>query len=942
MTPFHAIRLARLCAPTRPTRLDRRRADHQARLRFRPQWGLMALEDRRLLSSVFWSNSHGGDWDNPINWSTDKVPGASDDVTINVPGITVTHALGNQDAVHSLTSQDALNISSGSLSIGAASTISKTLSLSGATLSLAGNLTVSGLFTWGASAINGTGSVTMTTGGVAITGDTHEQVILDRVTLDNTGTGSWSGTANFVFADGAVFNNQAGASFTVQSDQSIFTVQGAAGVINNAGTFTKNSTTGTTTADGVAFNNTSTGTVNVSSGKLALDGGGTSNGAFHAASGALDLGGGVSLGAAATVSGSNISFSFGTNTDAGPLTSTSSLSFISGGTTTLTGTVNTSGATVTIANATADFDTNLIAPTIDLSGTLGGTGAVSVSSALNWNGGTINGPRTVTVPKGATLAFSLGPQEILDGATLNNAGTATWSGSDAIFLADGAVFNNQAGASFTMQTDRSIDNLQGAAGVINNAGTFTKNSTTGTTLIAVAFNNTGGTVNAQTGTITLGGGGTDTGGTLSASKGATIDLTGGSTITMTGTYRSSGAGTVALKSGTLNIGAGGATFNLAGSLFQWTGGTLNLGANTLTIASTATLNVAGSAAQSFSGTGSLVNQGTISYTGTGGLTITQPLDNTGTLAVHNATVTVSGPVTQVSSGTLTAGKWEVFGSSTVHATLSITTAGSVITTIGSQATVELSGLDSTFNNVDGLATNQGSFIVAIGRTFTTAGNWSNSGNLTLSGGTLTITGTVAQLSGTSLTGGTWTVNANSSLNFHGGSDITSLAGANVTLNGASANFAALANLATIGSTSSFSVLGGRTFTTTGNSTDSGRLTLGPASSLAVHGSFTETSTGKLTIQIGGTASAPTVGLITTGASGMVTLAGTLAVTSTVILGVGTRLTILNNQGNSAISGTFAGLPEGSTFTVTVGGTKMTLKISYVGGTGNDVTLTRIS
>src|SRR5262249_38697625 len=155
--------------------------------------------------------------------------------------------------------------------------------------------------------------------------------------------------------------------------------------------------------------------------------------------------------------------------------------------------------------------------------------------------------------------------------------------------------------------------------------------------------------------------------------------------------------------------------------------------------------------------------GTISYTGTGGLTIiqppNQPLNNTGTLAVHSATVTVSGPVTQIASGTLTAGKWEVFASSTVHSTLTITNAGSAITTIGSQATVELSGLNSTFTNISGLTTNQGSFIVASGRTFTTAGNWSNPGSLTLSGGTLTITGAVAQLSGTSLTSGTWTINA---------------------------------------------------------------------------------------------------------------------------------------------------------------------------------------
>jgi autotransporter-associated beta strand protein len=50
---------------------------------------------------------------------------------------------------------------------------------------------------------------------------------------------------------------------------------------------------------------------------------------------------------------------------------------------------------------------------------------------------------------------------------------------------------------------------------------------------------------------------------------------------------------------------------------------------------------------------------------------------------------------------------------------------------------------------------------------------------------------------------------------------------------------------------------------------------------------------------------------------------------------GTVFTILNNEGPDAVAGTFAGLPEGAVFAV--GGTS--LRISYVGGSGNDVTLT---
>ena len=135
---------------------------------------------------------------------------------------------------------------------------------------------------------------------------------------------------------------------------------------------------------------------------------------------------------------------------------------------------------------------------------------------------------------------------------------------------------------------------------------------------------------------------------------------------------------------------------------------------------------------------------------------------------------------------------------------------------------------------------------------------------------------------------------------------------------------------------SFSVLGGQTFTTKGNFTNRGSLTLGPASTLAVNGSFSETASAALTIQIGGTSASPTIGSITTASTGTVTLAGSLTVTSSVTPAVGSAFTIVNNEGSSAVSGTFAGLPEGAILMVN----GMTFQISYVGGTGNDVVLTR--
>jgi Ca2+-binding RTX toxin-like protein len=63
--------------------------------------------------------------------------------------------------------------------------------------------------------------------------------------------------------------------------------------------------------------------------------------------------------------------------------------------------------------------------------------------------------------------------------------------------------------------------------------------------------------------------------------------------------------------------------------------------------------------------------------------------------------------------------------------------------------------------------------------------------------------------------------------------------------------------------------------------------------------------------------------------------------------VGTTFTVIDNDGTDPVGGAFASLPEGATFQVTavtvVNGTTVTqtqsYRISYVGGSGNDVTLT---
>ena len=73
------------------------------------------------------------------------------------------------------------------------------------------------------------------------------------------------------------------------------------------------------------------------------------------------------------------------------------------------------------------------------------------------------------------------------------------------------------------------------------------------------------------------------------------------------------------------------------------------------------------------------------------------------------------------------------------------------------------------------------------------------------------------------------------------------------------------------------------------------------------------------------------------ASGPVTLAGALSLSGSSLQFTGDQVTIIQNNGAAAVSGTFSGLPEGATLNPGFGN----FQISYHGGDGNDVTLTAV-
>jgi len=127
---------------------------------FRPM--LEILEDRTLLS-VSWISTQSGFWDVGSNWSTGQAPTASDDVTINQPGVTVT--VRNAAAAGTLSGSDALTIASGgSLNIANASTFGGNVSVSsGGTLSASASTTLSG-------SLNNAGTLTVQAGTLTVSG----------------------------------------------------------------------------------------------------------------------------------------------------------------------------------------------------------------------------------------------------------------------------------------------------------------------------------------------------------------------------------------------------------------------------------------------------------------------------------------------------------------------------------------------------------------------------------------------------------------------------------------------------------------------------------------------------------------------------------------------------------------------------------------------------
>jgi hypothetical protein len=122
---------------------------------------------------------------------------------------------------------------------------------------------------------------------------------------------------------------------------------------------------------------------------------------------------------------------------------------------------------------------------------------------------------------------------------------------------------------------------------------------------------------------------------------------------------------------------------------------------------------------------------------------------------------------------------------------------------------------------------------------------------------------------------------------------------------------------------------------TGNLTVNGELAPGASAGLfVVGGDVTLSATDTLSIEVNGSTTAGT-DYDQLNVTGTVDLgSATLSTSGTITSSAGQVVTIINNDDTDAVTGTFAGLAEGAN--VTING--VPFKISYVGGSGNDVVL----
>jgi hypothetical protein len=277
----------------------------------------------------------------------------------------------------------------------------------------------------------------------------------------------------------------------------------------------------------------------------------------------------------------------------------------------------------------------------------GGAISIPTGGVFNWSGGTIIGDYQISA--GAALNLSGSNDLNLAGATIYNAGTATWTGTGQIKASAGSLVDNT--GTFNLQNDSTFYNYTGGgAAVFNNSGTIRKTVATGQTVISPLNSgwtlNNSGLIDIQTGVVSSQSQfNLNAGGTYSGAGETRVD---GGVATMNGSNYITAGNPIELANGTMN---GTGTFNGPGN-FVWSGGTMQGNDG---IGGTGHLLISGSAGKQLNGTFS--NAGQAVWGGAGDVTISAGsiFNNSGTFTTQDGAqfynYTGGGAAYFVNSGT---------------------------------------------------------------------------------------------------------------------------------------------------------------------------------------------------------------------------------------------------------------------------------------------------
>jgi hypothetical protein len=429
-----------------------------------------------------------------------------------------------------------------------------------------------GLFQWATGTFSG-GTVT-NNGTVTLEGPSGG-TLLGSVVFDNQGLVEATGSGGLAFDENFssenTFDNLAKGVFEFTTDTVVFT-DGCCGtpgqIFNNVGLMWKSGGSGASVIS-VVFNNLGGG-VEVDQGQLVLSGGGSSsNGTFTVASGAtLDLTGGGGPAWAGEMSGSG---------EGEVLLGSGSIS-------------PNPGLTLAFTNGLFQWGGGSFT-----GGTVTNTGIVVMEGAT---AGTLALGATI-VNQGLVEATGLGGMEFNENYSSAN------------------TFSNLTKGVFEFATDSSI-NADGCCDLqaqnFNNQGLVWKSGGSNTSSISIPFNNLGGTVEVDQAELVLNGGGSSSNGTFTVAAGATLDLTGISTMTWAGLMNGSGAGQVLFASGTI-LPQPGLTLDFTNGLFQWGSGIFSAG----TVTNNGVVVMEGATGGTLALSATFINQGLVEAVGLGGL-----------------------------------------------------------------------------------------------------------------------------------------------------------------------------------------------------------------------------------------------------------------------------------------------------------------------------------